>query len=279
MDRSVTIELKELTLVLRVGGKGGGRHALQAPVGRTAGGAIRRDQAGRITVIPLSGVTFSIRTGERVGLIGRNGAGKSTLLRVMAGIYTPTSGTCQVRGSVSTLFSANLGMNANASGEENIRLVCTLLGIRRREIDALIPEIAEFCELGDFLAMPMRTYSAGMRTRLGFAIATSLRPSILLIDEVFGAGDKWFRQKAEQRFHSMLDDSSTVVMASHSDGLLKQFCDTAIWLERGELVQYGPVDDVAAAYNAAPPGQPRPQPSEPAVVPADGGQGAPARAK
>lgn len=234
---------------------------LELPVGRTrkrranagrggdVGGRLERRDAAHTWIRALDRVSLEIFPGERVGLIGHNGAGKSSLLRVMAGIYPPTSGSLQVRGTVSTLFTSTIGLNFSATGYENIVLMGILLGFDKRRMEALTPEIAEFSELGDFLDMPLRTYSAGMRTRLGFAVATSVDPNCLLIDEVFGAGDRRFQDKASERITAMVERANTVVMASHSSQTIETFCDKLIWLEHGRVRGFGPVADILDEFN------------------------------
>ncbi len=183
----------------------------------------------------LDDITLEIHAGDRVGLIGPNGAGKSSLLRVMAGIYAPTDGCVELNGRVSTLFAPNIGMSDNASGVENVYISARTLGLSRAQIAAARDEIIDFADLGDFIHLPMRTYSAGMKMRLGFAIATAVEPDILLIDEVFGAGDAAFRERAKMRMSMLMDRAGVMVMATHSDGVIKNFCNRVIWLDKGKV--------------------------------------------
>lgn len=215
------------------------------------GGRITATDGKRNAIRAIDHVSLEIAQGERVGLIGHNGAGKSTLLRVMAGIYPPTDGTVVTIGRIATLFTSAIGLNARATGYENIFLMGTLLGYKRSEINRLIPEIAEFSELGDFLDMPLRTYSAGMRTRLGFAIATAVSPECLLIDEVFGAGDSRFKDKARERITGTLSRAGTVVLATHSMPIIKEFCTVALWLDHGRVRAYGDLETVCDAFVAS----------------------------
>lgn len=212
----------------------------------------RLTKAGPGKLRGLDDISFVARRGDRIGLIGRNGAGKSTLLRTLAGIYQPSAGSCRARGKISTLFSSALGLSAEATGYENIYLGATLLGLSKAAIEEALPDIVDFCELGDFLDLPIRTYSAGMRTRLGFAIATSIRPDILLIDEVFGTGDRHFRAKAKQRIEQVMAKANVLMLASHSDGVIRSMCSKAIWLEQGSVMAFGAVNDVLEQYNQEP---------------------------
>ena len=198
----------------------------------------------------LEGVNVAISRGQRVGLIGANGAGKSTLLRVMAGIYYPTRGVAETRGTISTLFPELLGVRPEATGIENIVLTGILLGLTRKEIKRRIPEIVEFTELGDYIYMPLRTYSSGMRTRLVLSIATCINPDILLVDEVIGVGDKSFRLKAKERLNRMMTSANTLIVVSQSPEIIREFCTEAIWLDRGQVRATGDVEEVLRGFVA-----------------------------
>lgn len=197
----------------------------------------------------LKGISLTIRHGERVGLIGLNGAGKSTLLKVMAGIYPPTSGAAEIRGHVCPMFEFATGFEMNQSGYDNIRIRGMLLGMSPAEIEAKLPEIAAFTELGEFLDYPVRTYSAGMFIRLAFAVSTSVNPEILLIDEVMGAGDIRFADKARRRMTQFMEQGKVLVFASHTPDLLKSFCERTLWIDRGQLRMDGGTCDVLDAYS------------------------------
>jgi ABC-2 type transport system ATP-binding protein/lipopolysaccharide transport system ATP-binding protein len=212
----------------------------------------RLTKAGPGKLRGLDGISFTAKRGDRIGLIGRNGAGKSTLLRTLAGIYQPSAGSCRAAGRISTLFSSALGLSAEATGYENIYLGATLLGMKKAAIEEALPNIVAFCELGDFLDLPIRTYSAGMRTRLGFAIATSIRPDILLIDEVFGTGDRHFRAKAKQRVEQVMAKANVLMLASHSDSIIRGMCTKVLWLDQGRVLAFGPADEVLERYNQDP---------------------------
>lgn len=196
----------------------------------------------------LQEIDLEIHQGERVGLIGLNGAGKSTLLKVMAGIYPPTSGECRRVGHVCPMFEFATGFEMTQSGWDNIRIRGLLLGMTPSEIDAKLPEIAEFTELGEFLDYPVRTYSAGMFIRLAFAVSTSINPEILLIDEVMGAGDINFAEKAKRRMFEFMEQGKVLVFSSHDFGLLGSFCDRTIWLQKGRIAADGPTKEVVEKY-------------------------------
>jgi len=202
-----------------------------------SGGRLTDNDHGVVTVTALSDVTFQIEEGDRVGLIGHNGAGKSTLLRTMAGIFEPEAGTIAREGRVSSIFEIGAGLDLELSGYENIRRMALLIGLDRAEIDRAIPEIEELTELGNFLALPVRTYSSGMTTRLMFAVATACPPEILLVDEMLGAGDANFQKRAKARVENLIERSSILVLASHVDELLRQFCNRFFRLDYGSLVE------------------------------------------
>ncbi|NJR71744.1 MAG: ABC transporter ATP-binding protein [Gammaproteobacteria bacterium] len=198
----------------------------------------------------LKSVTLNIGAGERVGLIGHNGAGKSTLLKVMAGIYPPTSGTAKTVGHVCPLFEFATGFEYNRSGWENIRIRAMLLGMSPAEIEEKLPEIAEFSGLGNFLDYPTRTYSTGMFVRLAFAVSTSVNPEILLLDEVMGAGDLSFTDKANVRMREFMAQGKILVFSSHSLDLLADYCSRTVWLDHGVVIDDGPTAEVVARYKS-----------------------------
>ena len=198
----------------------------------------------------LRHVSFIVERGETVGIIGRNGSGKSTLLRVVAGIYPPDEGKVSVQGEVSTLFSLGTGFNAELSGRDNVYLDGIMIGLTKRKIDGIIDDIIGFAELGDFIDMPVRTYSSGMRARLGFAIAIHADKDIVLIDEIMGAGDVAFRQKADAEMNRIMGEK-TVLLVSHSMYTIEKFASKVIWLDRGVLVTTGEPNEVIEQYLAA----------------------------
>lgn len=213
---------------------------------RRSGGAI----PSTYSVEALRDVTVTIEQGERVGLIGLNGAGKSTLLKVMAGIYTPTSGIAETEGHICPMFEFATGFEMHQTGRDNIRIRGLLLGMTPEEVEAKLPEIEDFTELGEFLSYPVRTYSAGMFIRLAFAVSTSINPEILLIDEVMGAGDLRFANKAKRRMFDFMEQGKILVFSSHNFDLLKSFCARTIWLEKGQIVMDGRTDEVVEKYES-----------------------------
>ncbi len=215
-------------------------------IGRLAG---RKANSSTYSVDALRKVTLRIGSGERVGLIGLNGAGKSTLLKVMAKIYPPTSGKVSVRGHVCPMFEFATGFEMNQSGWDNIRIRGLLLGMSPSEIESKLPEIGAFTELGEFLDYPVRTYSAGMFIRLAFAVSTSINPEILLIDEVMGAGDIRFADKAKRRMYEFMEQGKILVFASHAQNLLESFCKRTIWLDSGGIRMDGETSEVLECYS------------------------------
>ncbi|WP_321783600.1 ABC transporter ATP-binding protein [Paraburkholderia sp. J94] len=211
---------------------------------------IAEDNDGVIVVRALDNVDLRFDKGDRVGLIGRNGAGKSTLLRIMSGIYTPTHGSVTSDGKIVPLLDISLGMDENSTGMQNIRLRGLLLGMSDAEIRAKQQSIADFCELGDYLDLPLRTYSSGMRVRLAFAVSTAIDAQILLLDEVMGVGDASFMHKAKDRLEDLHSRAEIVVLAMHSNAEIRNVCNKALWMERGRVRAFGPVEEVVSAYEA-----------------------------
>jgi ABC-type polysaccharide/polyol phosphate transport system ATPase subunit len=209
---------------------------------------IAEGQDGIVIVRALDGIDLDLKEGDRVGLIGHNGAGKSTLLRLLAGIYAPTTGTIEREGKVVPLLDISLGMDENSTGRQNIRLRGLLLGMSDLEIQSKQEEIAEFSELGDYLDLPVRTYSSGMRVRLAFAVSTAVDADILLLDEVIGVGDASFKEKANTRLHALHDRAQIVLLAMHDNATIRKMCNKAIWMERGRIQAYGEAEEVVAAY-------------------------------
>jgi len=207
------------------------------------------DERSRMIVRGLREINLHLQDGDRVGVIGLNGAGKSTLMRVMAGIYPPTSGRVTVEGRVGALLTVGLGLRDDVSGYKNIEFCLLLFGIPPEQIPEKRADIVEFAELGEFIHLHVGAYSAGMRTRLAFAIATAIDPEILILDEVFGAGDATFLKKAEERMHNLIHRARIFVFASHAPSLLKQFCNKALFLEAGTIQAFGPLDEVVALYD------------------------------
>ena len=213
-----------------------------------AGGVIGRNASNVVVIEALRDVTLSLAMGDRVGLVGRNGAGKSTLLRLLSGIYEPTRGTAVVSGKVAPIFDLGVGMDPEISGYENIIIRGLFLGETRKAMHSKVDEIAEFTELGDYLSMPLRTYSTGMRVRLALGVVTSIEPEILLLDEAIGSVDTDFLRKAVTRLQQLIKRSGILVFASHSNEFLARLCKTAIWIDLGEIRMMGGVEDVVRAY-------------------------------
>lgn len=196
----------------------------------------------------LKDVSFKMEKGDRVGVMGFNGAGKSTLLKVIAGVLKPTYGSVKVKGIVAPLLELGAGFDANYSGKENIFLYGATMGFSRKFLEKKYDEIVEFSELGDFIKAPIKSYSSGMRSRLGFAIATSVKPDVLILDEVLSVGDAAFREKSEKRLQNMMSDGVTVLFVSHSTDRLSELCNKAIILTQGQMAASGAADEMCRLY-------------------------------
>lgn len=199
----------------------------------------------------VDNVSFTINEGERVAIIGHNGAGKSTLLKLIAGIYSPTSGRANVIGRISSMFELSTGFEMEANGWDNIYLRGLMLGETPNNIKEKMFEIAEFSELGDFLDMPVKYYSSGMFVRLAFSISTAIKPDILLLDEIVAAGDAVFLEKANKRMHEMIKVSNIMVFVTHSMNSAIEMCNRCIWMERGKIIMDDNPDKVTKAYIAS----------------------------
>ena len=217
-------------------------------LGAAIGGRISSVDAVPV-VKALQDITFALKAGDRLGLVGHNGAGKSTLLKVLAGIYQPTSGAVKARGRIVSTLNISLGMEPEATGFENIIIRGLLMGMKRSEINKKLEEIAAFTELGDYLNMPVRIYSSGMIARLAFATVTAMNSDILLMDEVIGTGDAAFMDKAEKRLNEFMNRNKIIVLASHSDHVIKKFCNKAVLLEHGQIISEGNPEEVIDAYH------------------------------
>lgn len=228
-----------------------GNNSLKSTLLRKAVGGRFAQAGSNLIVNALSDISLEARDGERIGLVGHNGSGKTTLLRLLAGVYPPTSGSVHVVGRISPMFDISLGMSPDATGIENVKVCGGLWGLSRGEIEASIDDIVEFTDLGDYLNIPVRTYSAGMLLRLSFAIATLRQPEILLLDEVIGVGDSSFQAKAKARLEKIVTRSRILVVSSHSDLIIRSLCEKVIWLDKGNMAAFGGVDDVLGAYNAS----------------------------
>jgi len=213
------------------------------------GGRIARDVGNRPCVRALEDVSLSFEHGDRVGVIGNNGAGKTTLLRVLAGAYEPTSGRVWRRGRTASLLSISLGIDADATGYENIATRGLFLGLTPDQVRDRTEEIADFTELGDFLAMPVSTYSAGMRLRLAFAVCTCFEPEILLMDEWLSVGDKAFVEKARRRLDEFVGRAGILVLVSQNPALLVRTCSKGVLLDAGTVKACGPIGDMVDEYD------------------------------
>ncbi len=211
-------------------------------------GLFRRSKKTSFEVQALEHIDLTVAEGDRLGVVGHNGAGKSTLLKLLAGIYPPTSGRRKVVGRISALFDIALGFELDANGWENIMYRGYLQGETPEGIRGKMQPIAEFSELGDFLNMPVRYYSSGMKVRLAFSIATAIEPEILILDEVLSAGDMTFQNKARQRMRALMSSARAVIVVSHDMSSLALMCDRVLWLEHGKARALGPAKDVIAAY-------------------------------
>lgn len=199
----------------------------------------------------LKEINLDIKRGEIFGIIGRNGAGKSTLMKVISKVLIPTDGRVWVKGHVSPLLQLGAGFHPELTGRENIYLNATLLGHSHAEIENKLDEIIEFAEIGNFMEAPLRTYSSGMQSRLGFAVATAWQPDILILDEVLSVGDAAFQKKCIHRMEKFRDSGATVLMVSHSIEQVREICERALWLNKGQIESLGAADEVCTKYQNA----------------------------
>lgn len=229
------ISIENLTVEFQVYGASG-RSLKKRVLSQASGGRIASNADDTVTVRALDNISLTIKDGERIGLVGHNGSGKSTLLRVLAGIYKPLSGSITIDGSVGSIIDPGAGLDFEATGTENIYLRGLLLGISRTEIDKRLPEMRDFTGLGEFLELPVRTYSAGMISRLAFVISTSMKPDILLLDEFVGTSDSGFRDKLNSRLNKFLDERRILIFASHNQSLIEAFGCKQITLSGGKII-------------------------------------------
>ena len=196
----------------------------------------------------LKNINFELQKGDRLGILGLNGAGKSTLLKVIAGVYKPTTGTVKRYGHIAPMIELGAGFDPNYTGRENVFLYGSVLGFSREFLEEKYDEILEFSELGEFIDVPIKNYSSGMKSRLGFSIATVVSPKILILDEVLSVGDAKFRKKSEKKVLSMFDSGVTVLFVSHSLAQVQRICNKAMILEKGKLIAYGDIDTISEQY-------------------------------
>jgi ABC-type polysaccharide/polyol phosphate transport system ATPase subunit len=208
-------------------------------------------QNDTVIVHALRNVTLELKDGDRLGLVGHNGAGKTTFLRVVSRVYPPLSGTALIEGRVSSFTDITLGMEPESTGWDNIVFRCVFLGLTFAQAKEITPSIGAFSELGEYLDLPVRTYSAGMFIRLAFAISTAVQPDIVVMDEMIGAGDQNFIEKANKRMTDLLDKARIMVLASHHESILRQFCNLVLWLDKGQVKMIGPTHEVMVAYTAS----------------------------
>jgi ABC-type polysaccharide/polyol phosphate transport system ATPase subunit len=220
----------------------------RTPTFKTAITRLGRGERAVRLVEAIKDVSFDVHDGTALGIVGANGAGKSTLVRTLGGILPPTSGRIEVHGRISALLALGVGFNAQLSGSENVMLGGLAAGLSRQQVQERAKDIEEFAELGDFMEMPIRTYSSGMRSRLAFAVSVHMDPDILMIDEALSAGDAKFKKKAAAKMHDLMGSARAMFIVSHSMPSIKEMCNRAIWLHKGQLLKAGPVDEVIAAY-------------------------------
>jgi len=228
----------------------GSARSLKKTMMRNMTGRMTADDHNRVVVQALRDIDFHLKPGDRLGLVGRNGAGKTTLLRALAGIYEPQQGRVRVQGSVNALLDPNLGMNMELTGRENIALRGQYHNMSRAAIARMEEDVANFAELGDFMGLPVRIYSSGMVVRLGFALATAIRPQVLLMDEWFLAGDANFLEKARARLEDLVRGAEILVLSTHLASVIEEWCSRVIWLDQGRVRADGPVSEVLPAYLA-----------------------------
>lgn len=196
----------------------------------------------------LEDISFEIKKGDKVGVVGLNGAGKSTLLKIISGVMKPTIGTVDIHGNIAPLLALGAGFDPNYTGHENIFFYGAILGHTREFMQSKYDEIVEFSEVGDFIDVPLKNYSSGMRSRLAFSIATAVNPEILILDEILSVGDVSFQEKSKKRMNSMTEGDATLLFVSHSVAMVRKMCDKAIWLHEGHLMAQGEVNDVCNQY-------------------------------
>jgi ABC-type polysaccharide/polyol phosphate transport system ATPase subunit len=230
----------------------GSSRSLQLRLYQALGGKLSAHHR-TVVVRALDGIDLELNDGDRLGIIGQNGSGKTTLLRVLAGVYAPGLGSAEIEGSISSFTDITLGMDPESTGWENIIFRSIFMGLSFQEAKRRSTAIAEFSELGPYLDLPTRTYSTGMYMRLAFAISTSIEPDILIMDEMIGAGDIVFMQKAKQRLHELIGKTNILVLASHDLEMVQSTCDRGIWLDHGMIKQIGPAEAVVKAYESSQP--------------------------
>ena len=245
VEENIAIELKNVSLSFKIGNDK--IDNLKEYVIRT----LNRTKEKKTIFKATDDVSFKIYKGEKVGIIGFNGAGKSTLLKIISGVYTPDEGEVIINGNIAPLLSLGAGFDKNYSGRENIFLNGAILGYDEKFLRAKYDEILEFSELGEFINLPVKNYSSGMLSKLGFSIATIVDPDILILDEVLGVGDINFRKKSKERLKSLMASNTTVLLVSHSIDEIRSICDKAIWIDKGKVIDFNEVNSVCDKYEEA----------------------------
>jgi ABC-type polysaccharide/polyol phosphate transport system ATPase subunit len=241
------LEVENVSLTYPIYGAHG--RSFKSTLVQMATGGRLHSKNGNLIVEALKEVSFKLEKGDRLALLGHNGAGKSTLLKVLARIFQPTKGRVNVQGSTHCLFDIMMGMDHELNGYENIMLRGLILGLSREEIRTIVPRVEEFAELGDFMKMPLKSYSAGMKIRLAFGIITSVASEILLIDEIVNVGDAQFVERAKVRMKSLVLQSEFMVLSTHDLSMVREFCNKALWLKEGSIQSCGPVEEVLKTYH------------------------------
>lgn len=244
-DPNIAIELRNVSLSFKIGNDK--IDNLKEYIIRT----LNRTKEKKTIFKATDNVSFKIYKGEKVGILGFNGAGKSTLLKIISGVYTPDEGEVIINGNIAPLLSLGAGFDKNYSGRENIFLNGAILGYDEQFLRSKYDEILEFSELGEFINLPVKNYSSGMLSKLGFSIATIVDPDILILDEVLGVGDINFRKKSKEKLQSLMESNTTVLLVSHSIKEIRNICDKAIWIEKGRVVDIGEVNEICDKYEEA----------------------------
>lgn len=244
------IKLTDIVVRYPVYSSGRQRSILSFAANRASFGRVARDVGNIPVVEAIRGLTLNLEEGDRLAIVGRNGSGKSTLLKVCAGLILPDQGKVEISGTHAAVINSGSGLDYDASGVENTEMIGRLFGLSKEGRKALLEDVAEFTELGDFLSLPVRTYSSGMVVRLLFALATSVNRDIFVVDEVIGAGDAIFVEKAAKRVHAMFARAKVLVLATHSGQIAEQLCNKMLWLDSGRQIMLGSPAEVWEAYIA-----------------------------